>query len=85
MRTEEGTWTWAELERRVAGLAADLRAAGAGPETVVAVLAARSPAQLAAILAVHRAGAAYLPVDPGYPPARVGYLLRDSGAALVVA
>ncbi|MFI7433613.1 amino acid adenylation domain-containing protein [Micromonospora haikouensis] len=84
VRTDGGAWTWAELERRVAALAADLRAAGAGPETVVAVLAARSPAQLAAILAVHRAGAAYLPVDPGYPPARVGYLLRDSGAALVV-
>ncbi|MFI1194777.1 amino acid adenylation domain-containing protein [Micromonospora sp. NPDC020750] len=85
VRTDEVTWTWAELDRRVAALAATVRAAGAGPEAVVGVLAERSPAQLAAILAVHRAGAAYLPVDPGYPPARIGYLLADSGAALVLA
>ncbi|MEU2665815.1 amino acid adenylation domain-containing protein [Micromonospora sp. NPDC007220] len=85
VRTAAGSWTYAELEARVAAYAERLRGAGVGAESIVGVLAERSREQLVAILATLRAGGAYLPVDPGYPAARVAYLLDDSGAAVVLA
>ncbi|CAM5646815.1 hypothetical protein SCYAM73S_07350 [Streptomyces cyaneofuscatus] len=39
---------------------------------------------MTALLAVHRAGAVYLPLDPDYPPARIGHLLQDSGAGIII-
>ena len=69
------------LARRTAGL---LRERGAGPETVVAVCAERSPELVVALLGVLYAGAAYLPLDPEYPVDRLGHMLRDSGAALLL-
>ena len=58
---------------------------GAGPESVVAVTMERSAELVAALLAVLKAGAAYLPVDPGYPPDRVAYMLTDARPAVVLA
>ncbi|WP_440087168.1 amino acid adenylation domain-containing protein [Streptosporangium sp. LJ11] len=78
------TLTYAGLERRVAALAALLRRRGVVRETVVAVVADRSIDVVAAMLAVWRAGGAYLPVDPELPEERVGTLLSGSGAALLV-
>ncbi|WP_344746612.1 condensation domain-containing protein [Streptosporangium vulgare] len=78
------TLTYAGLERRVASLAALLRRRGVVRETVVAVLADRSIDVVAALLAVWRAGGAYLPVDPELPAERVGTILSGSGAALLV-
>ncbi|HEX2188124.1 MAG TPA: amino acid adenylation domain-containing protein [Longimicrobiaceae bacterium] len=76
--------TYGELERRSGELAAELRRRGAGPETRVALRMERSPDLVVAMLAVLRAGAAYLPIDPATPAARVEGILEDSGAALVV-
>ncbi|HEX6872761.1 MAG TPA: amino acid adenylation domain-containing protein [Micromonosporaceae bacterium] len=76
--------TFAELDRRANRLAQVLCGHGVGPDQIVAVLAERSPQLLVAILAVLKAGGAYLPVDPGYPAARIGYLLDDSGARVVL-
>ncbi len=76
--------TWGALERRSAALAAQLRRRGAGPETVVGVCLERSVDWLASLLAVLRAGAAYLPLDPRDPPARRRRMLEDAGAAQVL-
>ncbi|HEX9935717.1 MAG TPA: amino acid adenylation domain-containing protein, partial [Longimicrobium sp.] len=77
-------WTYAELDARAGRLARLLRRAGAGPETRVAVMMERSAAMVAALYAVLKAGAAYVPVDPGYPAERIAHMLADSGALLVL-
>ncbi|GAA1263709.1 hypothetical protein GCM10009677_14200 [Sphaerisporangium rubeum] len=76
----EVRWSYAELNAAANRLAWRLRAAGAGPGEVVAVYAGRSAHTLAGLLAVLKAGAAYLPLDPEYPAARVELVLGDSGA-----
>ncbi|GII78507.1 hypothetical protein Sru01_34890 [Sphaerisporangium rufum] len=77
--------TYAELDAASARLAGTLRARGAGPGTLVAIHLDRSPEMVAAVLGVLRAGAAYLPLDPAYPAERLAFVLRDAGAALVLA
>ncbi len=76
--------TYAELDRLSAVAARRLRAAGAGPETIVALALGRSPDWPVAVLATLRAGAAFLPVDPDYPAERIRHMLSDSGANVVV-
>ncbi|MGY0503163.1 amino acid adenylation domain-containing protein [Nocardia sp. FBN12] len=78
-------WTYAELDERSNRLARLLIARGVGPEDVVAVGIPRSPESVLAMWAVAKAGAAFLPVDPNYPAARVRHMLDDSGAVLGVA
>ena len=84
-RREDGSVTYAELAARASRLAGVLAAAGAGPETVVAVVMDRGVAVITALLAVLKAGAAYLPVDPGYPAERVAFMLRDARPAVIIA
>ncbi|MEW2045162.1 amino acid adenylation domain-containing protein [Streptomyces sp. NPDC005476] len=81
---EGTTLTYAELDARARRLAHALRARGAGPSRIVAVALPRSLDLLVTLYAVHKAGAAYLPVDPDYPPDRVRYMLDDASPALVV-
>jgi amino acid adenylation domain-containing protein len=66
-------------------VAARLHAAGVRRGDVVALLCRRSPAAIAALLGVLRAGAAYLPLDPDSPPARVAALLADAAPTAVLA
>ncbi|PWR04919.1 non-ribosomal peptide synthetase [Micromonospora acroterricola] len=77
--------SYAELAARANRLARLLVERGAGPETRVALLLPRSVELVVAVLAVLKAGAAYLPVDTGYPANRIGYLLADAEPALVLA
>lgn len=77
--------TFAELHERSLRLARILLARGIGAEDRVAVAAPRSAELVAAMLGVMRAGAVYVPLDPAYPPARLAYMLRDSGARLMLA
>ncbi len=72
------------LNEQANRLARLLVAAGAGPETLVAVVMARSAGMVTALLAVLKAGAAYLPVDPGYPAQRVRSMLADAGPVCVL-
>ncbi|MEU7576503.1 amino acid adenylation domain-containing protein [Streptomyces sp. NPDC041068] len=81
---EDTTLTYEELDRRAEQLARRLRAHGAGPEQYVAVAVPRSAELMVALLGVHKAGAAYLPVDLDYPAERVAFMLGDSGARTVV-
>ncbi|MBK1783698.1 non-ribosomal peptide synthetase [Prauserella cavernicola] len=77
--------TYAELDARADALARRLAAAGAGPETVVALALPRCAELVVATLAVLRCGAAYLPLQPDQPATRTAELLRQSAAALVLA
>src|SRR5512142_1587055 len=70
--------TYAYLNARANQLAHHLRHLGAGPESVVAICTHRSPDLLVAQLAILKAGAAYLPLDPAYPPERLAFILHDA-------
>ncbi|MFD8733541.1 amino acid adenylation domain-containing protein [Streptomyces sp. NPDC059618] len=76
--------SYRELETRSGRLAAVLRERGVGPDVLVAVALPRSTDLAVALLAVLKAGGAYLPIDPGYPSARVDLLLTTADPALVV-
>ncbi|GAA3379182.1 non-ribosomal peptide synthetase DhbF [Streptomyces sannanensis] len=78
------TLTYRELNSRANRLAHALIARGAGPEKLVALALPRSVDLVVAVLGVLKSGAAYLPVDPGYPPARIAAVLDDAGPALLV-
>lgn len=80
----DATRTFAELDERAGQLAGRLRALGTGPESVVGVLLDRDLDLPAALLAVWRAGGAYLPLDPSFPPDRIGRVLADAGADVLV-
>ncbi|HEX2077187.1 MAG TPA: amino acid adenylation domain-containing protein, partial [Longimicrobium sp.] len=85
VRFEGEEVSYRELDRRANRLANRLRALGAGPETRVAVCMERSVEMVAALLGVLKAGAAYVPLDPGYPADRLAYMLEDCGAPVLLA
>ncbi|SDD25289.1 non-ribosomal peptide synthetase [Actinokineospora iranica] len=76
--------SYAEFDAATDRLAAVLRAAGVGPERVVALMLPRSVELVVAIWAVLKAGGAYLPVDPDYPADRIAYMLGDAAPATVL-
>src|SRR5262249_11945846 len=70
--------TYRELEEAANRLAHLLAGHGAGPGQCVALLCSRSAEAIVAILAVLKTGAAYLPIDPGLPAARIGFMVADA-------
>lgn len=76
--------TYGELRDQVDALAAELIDRGVRPGMAVAVCAAPSFDLITALLAVVRAGGAFLPIDHSYPKARLDYLLSDSGASILL-
>ncbi len=76
--------TYAELDHRSNRLANYLRFVGVGRDTAVGLYLERSPAMVVAALAILKAGGAYIPLDPVQPPARLAFMLQDSGARAVV-
>jgi amino acid adenylation domain-containing protein/non-ribosomal peptide synthase protein (TIGR01720 family) len=79
-----GSLTYAELESRANRLAHLLIRRGVGPERIVALALPRSVDIVVAQLAVVKAGAAYLPVDPDYPAERIAFMLADATPILVI-
>ncbi|HYH79871.1 MAG TPA: amino acid adenylation domain-containing protein, partial [Longimicrobium sp.] len=80
----EDALTCHELDARANRLARRLAGLGAGPELRVGICLERSAGMVVAMLAVLKAGAAYLPLDPAYPADRLAYMLADSGARILV-
>ncbi|WP_405358697.1 amino acid adenylation domain-containing protein [Kitasatospora sp. NBC_00085] len=76
--------TYGELDARANRLAHELIARGIGPGRLVALALPRSEQIVVALLAVLKAGAAYLPVDPSYPAGRVAFMLQDAAPACVL-
>ena len=76
--------SYGELNARANGIARALRERGVGPETLVAVCMERSPDLIAALLAVSKAGGAFVALDPAYPDERNAWLVQDAGAGLVL-
>jgi amino acid adenylation domain-containing protein len=78
------SWTYRELDERANRLARHLARLGAGPGKMVAVCMNRSADMLAAVLAILKSGAAYVPLDPAYPKERLSFLLGDTGAVAML-
>ena len=76
--------TYTELNTAANQLAHLLIARGIGPEHLVALALPRSPQLIIAILGVLKAGAAYLPLDPDYPPTRLEFMLHDAHPTLLI-
>src|SRR6185369_15684148 len=81
---EEQQVSYGELNRRANQLGHYLRRLGVGPDSLVALVLERSVEMVVGVLGVLKAGGAYLPVDPAYPPERVQFMLEDAGAAVVL-
>src|SRR5258708_4611414 len=75
---------YAELERQANQLAAFLPSKPIGPDCVAGDLLALSAELYVALLAILKAGAAYVPLDPDYPADRIDYILSDCGARALV-
>ncbi|MEV4051952.1 non-ribosomal peptide synthase/polyketide synthase [Amycolatopsis sp. NPDC049688] len=80
----DGSLSYAELNAWANRLAHQLIGRGAGPETRIAISLPRSVELVVAVLAVLKAGAAYVPVEPDYPPERIAYLLGDARPMMVL-
>src|SRR5262249_34689894 len=83
-RDGRGSVDYATLNARANRIAHALRAHGAGVGVVVAIVERRSADLVAAMLGVLKAGAAFLPIDPDYPAARIQFMVADSGAQVVL-
>ncbi len=77
--------TYAELDRRSSQLAHHLVGLGVQPGEIVGLMTERSTDTLVGLFGILKAGAAYLPLDPMYPPERIAFMLEDSRARVVVA
>ncbi|MEV0248806.1 amino acid adenylation domain-containing protein [Nocardia sp. NPDC050712] len=79
-----GQLSYRELDARAERVARTLSTHGVCPDSVVAVALPRSAELVVAILAVLKAGGAYLPIDPAYPPERLAFILGDAAPTVVL-
>ncbi|MER7166290.1 amino acid adenylation domain-containing protein, partial [Micromonospora sp. NPDC000207] len=76
--------SYGEVNARANGLAWWLRSVGVGPEVLVGVCLDRSVDLVVALVAVHKAGGVYVPLDPSYPAGRLGLMVGDAAVSVVV-
>ncbi|WP_258539555.1 non-ribosomal peptide synthetase [Chitinophaga oryzae] len=81
---EEDSLTWRQLEDQSNQLARYLRNLGVQPGELVPLCIERSVQMIAGMLGILKAGAAYVPIDPDFPAERIAYVLKDTGARIVV-
>ncbi len=81
---ESKSFTYAQLDRAANHLAMVLQTRGVQPESRVAICAGRSPLAVVGMLAILKSGGAFVPLDPGYPEERLGFMLRDSAPGLLL-
>jgi len=79
------TLTYRDLNVRANRVARRLRALGVGPESRVGLCAERSLELVVGVLAILKAGSAYVPLDPAYPADRLAYMAEDSGVCVLLA
>ncbi|MDQ1039021.1 amino acid adenylation domain-containing protein/non-ribosomal peptide synthase protein (TIGR01720 family)/FkbM family methyltransferase [Streptomyces sp. V3I8] len=84
VESADRSWTYEELNARANRIAHWLIGRGIGPERVVAVAMPRSAEQIAVLLGIMKAGAAYLPWDLSYPSERLAFMATDSAPAAVL-
>ena len=84
LRCGQACLSYGQLEQQANQLAHFLREQGAGAGTTVGLLLPRAPELYIALLAVLKAGAAYVPLEPDYPAERIGFILADSGSKLLL-
>ncbi|WP_420644937.1 non-ribosomal peptide synthetase [Candidatus Leptofilum sp.] len=76
--------TYAQLNEQANQLAHYLQAKGTNPGDRIALYLPRSPEMIVSILAIHKAGCAYVPLDPSYPAERLAWMLEDAQATLLL-
>ncbi len=81
---EQERITYGELNRRAERLAHHLRGRGVGPDMLVGLFVERSVEMVVGIFGILKAGAGYLPLDTEYPQERIGFMLADADAAVVL-
>ena len=81
---DERRITYRELDRRSNQLAHHLRKFGVEPDDLIGICVERSINMMVGVLGILKAGGAYVPLDPAYPRERLAFMLRDSGARLLV-
>ncbi len=79
------TFTYAQVDEISDRIAAFIAARGLGREDVVSVLIPRSEWMVIASMGVLKAGCAYQPLDPSYPPERLNFMMKDAAARLLIA
>ncbi len=84
VRFGEVQLTYRELEQRTNQLAGTLRSHGIGPDAIVGICIERSLEMVIAVLAVLKAGGAYLPLDPAYPADRLAFMIRDANPPVLL-
>ncbi|PYP47804.1 MAG: non-ribosomal peptide synthetase, partial [Gemmatimonadetes bacterium] len=81
---EQERLTYGELDRQADTLAHRLRTLGVGPDLLVGLFVERSLEMVVGILGILKAGAAYVPIDTGYPPERIAFMLADANVSVLV-
>jgi amino acid adenylation domain-containing protein len=81
---KQGTFTYADLDKRANQVAHYLQSLGVGPEVKVGLCVDRSPEMIIGILGVLKAGGAYVPLDPDYPQERLAYIIEDAGLEIIL-